>query len=190
MGRNFALGFKSIDRTCLVVQWLRICLPMQGTRVWSLVQEDSACHRATKPVYHNSCAQVLQLLKPAPPRACARKSRSHGPCRTTREQPSSLQLEKASTQQKDPGQPRINKLKMFNKVGPREVGLALPKERAGEMQAPVPSCSHRLRARAEPEGVQALLVFWTSFWSVASTKRLLRFPTNLESSPCRELGLG
>ena len=42
--------------------------------------------------------------------------------------PSSLQLEKASTQQKDPGQPRINKLKMFNKVSPREVGLAYPRK--------------------------------------------------------------
>ena len=25
----------------LVAQWLRICLPMQGTRVWALVWEDS-----------------------------------------------------------------------------------------------------------------------------------------------------
>ena len=29
--------------TSLVVQWLRICLPMQGTRVQSLVWEDSTC---------------------------------------------------------------------------------------------------------------------------------------------------
>ena len=33
----------------LVVQWLRILLPMQGMRVQSLVQEDSSCHNATKP---------------------------------------------------------------------------------------------------------------------------------------------
>ena len=39
--------------TSLVVQWLRICLPMQGTRVPSLVQEDPTCCRATKPVHHN-----------------------------------------------------------------------------------------------------------------------------------------
>ena len=39
--------------TSLVVQWLRICLPMQGTRVRSLAQEDPMRHRATKPVRHN-----------------------------------------------------------------------------------------------------------------------------------------
>ena len=36
----------------LVVQWLRICLPMQRTQVQSLVQEDSACLRANKSVDH------------------------------------------------------------------------------------------------------------------------------------------
>ena len=30
----------------LVAQWLRICLPMQGTRVRSLVQKDPTCRRA------------------------------------------------------------------------------------------------------------------------------------------------
>ena len=37
----------------LVVQWLRICLLMQGTRVRALVWEDPTCHGATKPVSHN-----------------------------------------------------------------------------------------------------------------------------------------
>ena len=37
----------------LVAQWLRIRLPMQGTRVWALVREDPTCHAATKPVSHN-----------------------------------------------------------------------------------------------------------------------------------------
>ena len=37
----------------LVVQWLRICLPMQGTRVRALVREDPTCRGATKPVHHN-----------------------------------------------------------------------------------------------------------------------------------------
>ena len=37
----------------LVVQWLRICLPMQGTRVRALVWEDPTCRGATKPVSHN-----------------------------------------------------------------------------------------------------------------------------------------
>ena len=37
----------------LVAQWLRICLPMQGTRVQALVWEDLTCRGATKPVRHN-----------------------------------------------------------------------------------------------------------------------------------------
>ena len=37
----------------LVAQWLRICLPMQGTRVRALVWEDPACRGATRPVSHN-----------------------------------------------------------------------------------------------------------------------------------------
>ena len=37
----------------LVAQWLRVCLPMQGTRVRALVWEDPTCHGATGPVSHN-----------------------------------------------------------------------------------------------------------------------------------------
>ena len=37
----------------LVVQWLRIHLPMQGTQVLSLVQEDLTCHGATKLEAHS-----------------------------------------------------------------------------------------------------------------------------------------
>ena len=37
----------------LVAQWLRICLPMQGTQVRALVWEDPTCHGATRPVSHN-----------------------------------------------------------------------------------------------------------------------------------------
>ena len=37
----------------LVAQWFRICLPMQGTRVRALVQEDPTCRGATKPMRHN-----------------------------------------------------------------------------------------------------------------------------------------
>ena len=39
--------------TSLVVQWLRIHLPMQGTRVRSLIWEDPICRGATKPVSHS-----------------------------------------------------------------------------------------------------------------------------------------
>ena len=40
-------------RASLVVQWLRILLPMQGTQVRALVREDPTCRGATKPVSHN-----------------------------------------------------------------------------------------------------------------------------------------
>ena len=74
--------------TSLVAQWLRIHLPMQGTRVRALVQEDPTCCGATKPVHHNywawalgptNCkywARVPQLLKPVrlKPVLCNRRS--------------------------------------------------------------------------------------------------------------------
>ena len=44
---------KSQTRASLVAQWLRIRLPMQGTRVRALVQEDPTCRGATKSVRHN-----------------------------------------------------------------------------------------------------------------------------------------
>ena len=44
---------KTLQGASLVAQWLRICLPMQGTRVRALVWEDPTCHRATRPMSHN-----------------------------------------------------------------------------------------------------------------------------------------
>ena len=44
---------KISKRTSLVVQWLRIHLPMQGTWVSSLVQKDSTCCKAAKLTHHN-----------------------------------------------------------------------------------------------------------------------------------------
>ena len=40
-------------RASLVAQWLRIRLPVQGTRVRALVWEDPTCRGATGPVSHN-----------------------------------------------------------------------------------------------------------------------------------------
>ena len=37
----------------LVAQWLRVCLPMQGTRVRALVWEDPTCRGVAGPVSHN-----------------------------------------------------------------------------------------------------------------------------------------
>ena len=41
---------KGRHRASLVVQWLRIRLPMQETQVRALVREDPTCRGATKPV--------------------------------------------------------------------------------------------------------------------------------------------
>ena len=99
------------NRTSLVVQWLRIRLPRQGTWVWALVQEDPTCRGATKPVRHNywACAlepashnywaHVPQLLKPARLEPMLR-NRSHRTA--TKSSPRSLQLEKARAQQQRP----------------------------------------------------------------------------------------
>ena len=57
---NPSWALNSHYRASLEVQWLRICLPIQGTRVWALVQEDPTCHRATKSVRHNYWACALE----------------------------------------------------------------------------------------------------------------------------------
>ena len=49
MENNMKFPQKTKNRASLVVQWLRIHLPMQGTQVQSLAQEDPTCHGATKP---------------------------------------------------------------------------------------------------------------------------------------------
>ena len=63
--------------TSLVARWSRIRLPMQGTQVQALIQEDPTCRRATKPMCHNYWACVPQLLKPARLEPMLRNKRSH-----------------------------------------------------------------------------------------------------------------
>ena len=54
---------RNISGTSLVVQWLEVCLPTQGTWVPSLFGEDPTCCRATKPQGRNYWSSV--------PRSCA-----------------------------------------------------------------------------------------------------------------------
>ena len=56
------LSLNVTSGNCLVAQWLRIRLPMQGTRVWALVREDPTCCGATKPVGHNYWACTLEPM--------------------------------------------------------------------------------------------------------------------------------
>ena len=53
---------KVFNGASLVVQWLRICLPMQGTQVWSLLWEDLTCLWVTKPVFHNYWIYTLEPM--------------------------------------------------------------------------------------------------------------------------------
>ena len=99
---EFTSSFKRWSWTSLVVQWLRICLPMRGTRVWSLVWEDPTCCSATKPVCHSywcPCALEPVHEKPVPWEARAPQLESS---------PLSPQLEKARVQ---PWRPRAAKNK-------------------------------------------------------------------------------
>ena len=66
----------------LGVQWLRICLPMQRTRVQSPLWEDPTCIRTTKPQLSSLRAWNLALPQEKPPQREAR----------------TLQLEKTSVQ--------------------------------------------------------------------------------------------
>ena len=90
----------SFTGTSLVVQWLRICLPMQENWVRSPVREDPTCCGTTKPVHHNYWAQILepeshnywahlpQLSKPRHPKSSCSTAREattvKSSCTTTR----------------------------------------------------------------------------------------------------------
>ena len=55
---------KKHSRASLVAQWLSVCLPMQGTRVWALVWEDPTCRGAAGPVSHNYWASASGACAP------------------------------------------------------------------------------------------------------------------------------
>ena len=84
-------------RASLVAQWLRICLPMQGTRVRALVWEDPTCHGATRPVSHNYWACASGACAPQQEAAIMR-----GPRTVMKSGPHLPQLEKALAQKQRP----------------------------------------------------------------------------------------
>ena len=83
------LPIECTGRASLLAQWLRICLPMQGTWVQALVREDPTCRGAAKsvrhsywacalePTRHNYWARAPQLLKPTCLEPMLRNKRSH-----------------------------------------------------------------------------------------------------------------
>ena len=54
--QGWSQSSRNSPRASLVAQWLRICLPTQGTRVRALVWEDPTCRGATRPVSHKCWA--------------------------------------------------------------------------------------------------------------------------------------
>ena len=60
-GRTLIFSFlKQMSPTSLVVESIRIQLPMQRTRFQSLVWEDSTCWEAAKPMHHNYWSLCLE----------------------------------------------------------------------------------------------------------------------------------
>ena len=88
-----------------MVQWLRICLPMQATYFQSLVWEDPTCCRATKSVRQDSWARDLEFL---PYRKIAAMKSLHTALEGS---PCLPQLEKAPIQQ---WRPSVAKNKHIN----------------------------------------------------------------------------
>ena len=85
------------------------------------IQEDPTCCRTTKPAYHNYRASTLERASQlwSPEAATAEAPGPESPCSTAREgttmrNPNSPQLEKSSHNNKDPAQPKINKLYFKN----------------------------------------------------------------------------
>ena len=69
--------FKTGSGTSLVAQLLRIRLPMQGTQIQALFQEDPTRHGATKPTNHNYWACEPQLFSPPAATTKAYTPRAH-----------------------------------------------------------------------------------------------------------------
>ena len=117
-GQNCSSEYKALKwalRAFLVAQWLRICLPMQGTWVQALVWEDPTCRGATKPLRHKYWACTLE---PAShnywsPCSATREATAMRSLHTaTKSSPRSPQLEKACGQQWRPNAAK-NKINKF-----------------------------------------------------------------------------
>ena len=100
-------GSKVKVRASLVAQWLRICLPTQGTRVRALVWKDPTCHGATKPVSHNYWVCASGACAPQWERPWQWEARAPW----WRADPARRNWRKPSHRNEDPTQPKINKKK-------------------------------------------------------------------------------
>ena len=104
---NLILQFKNTTGTSLVVQWLRIRLPMWGTQVRSLIWGDSTCLRATKSMCHSYFSHLPQLLKPTclEPVLCNKRSHRNEKPTHCNEKPTHHSERKPVTAMKTPCAP-------------------------------------------------------------------------------------
>ena len=105
---GFLMDSTSTLGASMVAQWLRICLPMQGTWVWFLIQEEPSCCRANTPICHNYWAKLYspwaattEACVPQSLCSAAKEATTMGSlCTAMKSSPHSMQLEKACTQQR------------------------------------------------------------------------------------------
>ena len=115
--------------TSLVIQWLRTCLPKQGTWIWSLVQEDFTCSGATKPMNPqllSLSSRPHELQLPSPWRPCSTVKEAtamRSPCTPSRESPHAVN--------EDQVQSKINQLKKYSTY----YMLCYKKKRTGTTEA-------------------------------------------------------
>ena len=88
-----------------MVQWIRICLPMQGTQVWSLVWKDPTSRGAAKPVCCNYWSPSNLETTLCKERSHCNEKPSH---RNEEQHPGMLQLGKSLYGNKNPAQPKTN----------------------------------------------------------------------------------
>ena len=119
------LTFSNFLQCYLYLKKDSIHLPMQGTQVQPLVQEDLTSQGATKPMCLNYWAHVPQLLSP---RAATTEAPGHRPYAPQEEKPPSQQeihtpqqspplaatREKPENSNKDPAQPKMSE--WMNKI--------------------------------------------------------------------------
>ena len=117
---NLGLPDNSMVKNLPAKKKKRICLPMQGTRVPSLVWEDPTCHRACALKSPRAMTAEIHLLRTcAPQQKEATAMRS--PCITTKSSPCSPPLEKALAQQQRPSATKIKFKKRKKTLNPRHV---------------------------------------------------------------------
>jgi len=91
----------------LVAWWWRVHLTMQETWVWSLIQEDPTCHRATKPVHCKYWACALEPRNYNHWSPWALKPMLHDKRSHHNEKPEHHNERKPTHSSEDPTQPKI-----------------------------------------------------------------------------------